>query len=178
MSAKVYFISDLHHNHLNMALKRGFPDTYCHDENLITQWNLRVNKKDTVYILGDLTMEKAQYEFLDRLNGYKKVILGNHCKLQHTRKLLEYVNSAGGCHYIRDKKYGRIVLTHIPIHPMELDYANAKGVRIWNIHGHIHEAYKIPDKRYVNVSAEVIDYIPRTLDELLGKEHDNQLRLF
>lgn len=167
MSGKIYFISDLHFGHYNMAIKRGFPDVYCHDENIIAQWNAVVNKHDTVFILGDITMEKAQYEILDRLLGYKKVILGNHDKIQHTAKMLEYVNSAGGVHFIRSKQFGRVILTHIPVHPMELDICKAKGVVVHNIHGHIHDGYIIPDKRYINVSAEIINK-PKTLEELLN----------
>ena len=171
MSAKIYFISDPHLGHYNMAIKRGFPDTYCHDENFIAQWNMTVNKHDTVYILGDVTMEKStNYQILDRLLGYKKVIGGNHDRIQHTIKMLEYVNSFGGVHYIRPKgitSVDRVILTHIPIHPMELEHAKAKGKNFINIHGHIHDGYVIPDKRYINVSAEMLEYRPKTLEELL-----------
>lgn len=167
MSGKILYISDLHYGHQSMAIKRGFTDVYSHNKNLIDQWNIKVNKKDTVYILGDITMEKAQYEFLNSLNGYKKVIGGNHDRIQHTYKMLEYINSFGGVHYIKDKKYGKFILTHIPIHPLELDYDNAKGKTLYNIHGHIHDGYKIPDNRYINVSAEIINYIPKTIEELM-----------
>jgi calcineurin-like phosphoesterase family protein len=38
-----------------------------------------------------------------------------------------------------------------------------------NIHGHVHEN-TLDDKRYINVSAEVIDYRPKTLRELLNTQ--------
>lgn len=163
----IRYISDLHWGHTNMAIKRGFPDAYCHDENIVYQWNLVVGKKDSVYILGDLTMEKNNYGFLDRLNGLKFIIGGNHDQLQHLKSLAPYVNGIGGVKLIRSKQYGKIYLTHIPIHPIELDLDKAKGVVSKNIHGHIHNAYKMPDDRYINVSAEVIDYKPKTLEELI-----------
>jgi hypothetical protein len=60
---------------------------------------------------------------------------------------------------------------------MELDYRFPR-----NIHGHIHDkqvmidvyeyGYKvnaIPDDRYICVSCERVDYVPRTLEELLNK---------
>ena len=75
----VRFIADLHLGHKFMATHRGFASVEEHDEHIITQWNSVVHKRDTTYILGDVTMEKAeQYALLDRLNGAKRVVLGNH----------------------------------------------------------------------------------------------------
>ena len=162
--ARVFFIADLHLSHTNMALKRGFATVEEHDEHIIAKWNSVVSKRDVTYILGDVTMEKsAPYHLLDRLNGRKYVVLGNHDKLGHTRKLLEYVDSVAGM-----MKYKGIMLTHCPIHPMELDYRFKH-----NIHGHIHEKVvmldhwtNITDKRYICVSCERVDFSPKTLEEL------------
>ena len=154
----VYFISDLHFGHLNMAIKRGFETVEQHDEYIIEQWNKVVNKKDTVYILGDITMERDYYYLLlARLNGYKKVVLGNHDKPQHILALLKYVNSVCGM-----MKYKGCILTHAPIHPSEIKRFS------FNIHGHVHEK-TLSDKRYINVSCEAIDYVPRTLEYLIEK---------
>lgn len=162
MSGIIRFISDPHFGHENMAKRRGFPDSYCHDENIVAQWNLVVDKRDTTWILGDITMEKNDYSILDRLNGYKRVILGNHDMGNHTKHMLNYVNSIHGMVKIRDKTFGNIWLTHAPVHPMELDFRVG-----YNIHGHIHDGYVIQDKRYINVCMEVQDFIPKTINELL-----------
>ena len=53
------------------------------------------------------------------------------------------------------------ILTHCPIHSSQLDYRYS-----YNIHGHVH-SNSIDDARYINVSAEVIDYTPKTLEQLL-----------
>jgi calcineurin-like phosphoesterase family protein len=51
------------------------------NERLILEWNQKVKSKDTIYFLGDLTYKKspkrAQY-FINRLNGNKCFIRGNH----------------------------------------------------------------------------------------------------
>ena len=163
MSGTIRFISDPHYGHKNMAIKRGFPDSYCHDENFITQWNSVVKKKDTTWILGDITMHKNNYDWLDRLIGYKRIILGNHDegKQGHIKSLLEHVNSIHAIYHLRDKEYGAIWLSHVPVHPQELEYRVGM-----NIHGHVHEN-TLKDKRYINVSAEVVDYIPKTLKQLM-----------
>ena len=158
----IRYISDLHLSHNNMAIKRGFKNYEEHDEHIIKTWNSVVSKKDVTYILGDVTFEKSKpYEILNRLNGIKKVILGNHDKPQHVPELLKYVNNVASMRYLKDKQFGNIIFTHAPIHPCELEYRYTI-----NIHGHVHEN-TLPDKRYINVSAEVIDYKPKLLSELL-----------
>ena len=158
----IRYISDLHFGHRNMAIKRGFKDEEEMNKHIVKQWNSVVNKKDVTYILGDITMEKAtQYYWLNELNGIKKVILGNHDEPQHVPYLLQYVNNVCALKYLKHKEFGNIILSHAPIHPQELEYR----FNI-NIHGHVHEN-TLPDKRYINVSAEVIDYKPKLLSELL-----------
>lgn len=164
MSGKIRFISDPHFGHKNMAIRRGFQDEFCMNEHIISQWNSVVGKKDTTWILGDITMEKNDYSILDRLNGIKRVILGNHDQGQHTKFMLNHVNSIHGMTKIRDKVYGNIWLTHSPIHPMELEFRVG-----FNIHGHIHDGYVIEDKRYINVCMEVQGYLPKTLEQLIKK---------
>jgi calcineurin-like phosphoesterase family protein len=154
---RILYISDLHFSHTNMALKRGFSSADEMNEHIIEKWNTKVLKKDTVWILGDITMEKSSsYPLLDRLNGYKKVVLGNHDQPQHIPTLLNYVNSVCGMVKVKDN----IILSHCPIHESEI------GRFFKNIHGHVHEN-SLPDNRYINVSCEVVDYTPRLLEELI-----------
>ena len=166
----VRFIADLHLGHQFMATHRGFESVEQHDEHIIAQWNSVVHKRDLTYILGDVTMEKADsYALLDRLNGTKRVVLGNHDLPKHVPKLLEHVQSVSGM-----EKYKGIFMTHCPIHTMELEHRVSR-----NIHGHIHSAlvtYPVRlfgikivdrvDRRYHCVSCEHVDFIPRTLKEL------------
>jgi calcineurin-like phosphoesterase family protein len=148
-----------------MATRRGFSSIEEHDEHIIAKWNSVVNKRDVTYILGDVTMEKSSpYPLLDRLNGIKHIVLGNHDRRQDTKKLFEYAESVAGM-----IQYKGIMLTHAPIHPMELEYRFNK-----NIHGHIHDkvvmkmldGWEIPDERYFCVSCEQVDYLPKSLKDL------------
>lgn len=158
----VRFIADLHLGHINMAIRRGFSTVEEHDEYIIASWNSVVDKRDVTYILGDVTMEKkASYALLDRLNGVKHVVLGNHDHRQDIPHLLQHVTSVAGM-----IQYKGIILTHCPIHPMELEYRFPR-----NIHGHIHDKVVMlngcPDSRYICVSCEQIDYKPKSLTELI-----------
>jgi calcineurin-like phosphoesterase family protein len=148
-----------------MATRRGFSTIEEHDEHIIAKWNSVVNKRDVTYILGDVTMEKSSpYPLLDRLNGIKHIVLGNHDRRQDTKKLFDYAESVGAM-----IQYKGIILTHCPIHPMELEYRFNK-----NIHGHIHDkvvmkmldGWEIPDERYFCVSCEQVDYLPKSLKDL------------
>tara|TARA_R110002126_G_scaffold47605_2_gene133336 strand:+ start:4018 stop:4476 length:459 start_codon:yes stop_codon:yes gene_type:complete len=150
-----------------MATHRGFQDGFYHDEQIVDNWNNVVNKKDVTYILGDVTMEKrTNYEILDRLAGIKIVVMGNHDMKNHARSLLEHVDHVAGCIGIRVSGK-KIMLSHIPVHPMEFDYRLD-----YNIHGHIHDLVvkdkdNKPDNRYKCVSMEQIGYTPRELSELI-----------
>ena len=152
-----------------MAKMRNFQDTFYMNEHIINEHNKIVHKKDITYILGDISMHKPEYySLLDRMNGRKRIILGNHDLPQHVPELMKYCEWIGGM-----EKYKGIFLTHAPIHPSELEYRVS-----YNIHGHIHEnfiktdAFKLGkgyllDKRYINVCCEVIDYKPKTLEQLI-----------
>ena len=132
-----------------MAIKRGFKDEIEHDNHIIDNWNNVVSKNDTVWILGDITMEKSSpYHLLGKLKGFKKVVLGNHDQPQHVPELLKYVNSVCGM-----ISYKGFILSHCPIHESEIN-------RFYkNIHGHVHEN-SLDDDRYMNVSCEVVNYTP------------------
>lgn len=169
MSSVIRYISDPHFYHENMAIKRGFKNADEMNNHIIQEWNKIVKKRDITWILGDITMEKANYSILDKLNGIKKVVLGNHDKPQHVPELLKYVNQVCSCF----KKQG-IIFTHIPVHENEL-----RRFR-YNIHGHTHEynilvhpsiadeAWDEKHEKYINVCMEVLNYQPKTLEELLN----------
>lgn len=163
--SRVFGISDLHLGHQNMALKRGFLTVEDHDKHIIESWNKVVNKKDVVYILGDITMENSRhYYLLDKMKGVKKVILGNHDRHQDVNELLKHVSSVSGM----DKRNG-FILTHCPIHESQLE-------RFYmNIHGHVHEK-TLQDERYINLSCEVIDYTPVLLSNYVNKNGEKKLK--
>ena len=156
-----YLISDLHLGHIGMSVKRGFASIEEHDEHIISNFNSVVDKKDTVWILGDLTMEKkTNYPILNRLNGIKKVVLGNHDRPQDVPYLLQYVKYVCGMYDLTHKPSGRkLVLTHCPIHESEMSRFDL------NVHGHVHDK-SLPDKRYFNVSCEVLNYKPININDL------------
>ena len=78
----IYFTSDLHFCHEKMIriMDRPFRDAADMEEGLVQNWNSRVTPEDEVYILGDVTMRgrKEARQALERLNGRKYLVRGNH----------------------------------------------------------------------------------------------------
>lgn len=83
-----YFTSDLHFGHKNIIKyeDRPFSSVEEMDEFLIYKWNSKVGKNDEVYILGDFGFVSGTRanELLDRLNGKKFLIKGNHDSMIHS----------------------------------------------------------------------------------------------
>lgn len=89
---KIWFTSDLHFGHFNIVkytAKRSstfnldITDVNMltkHDKSIIERWNETVKKKDTVYILGDFSFASPgeTKKILEKLNGEKHLIIGNH----------------------------------------------------------------------------------------------------
>lgn len=78
----VWFIADLHFDHLLVARKRGFDTSEQHDQHLIRTINKRVRETDLLYILGDVAPGPSAFPrvalSLSRLNGSKHLFVGNH----------------------------------------------------------------------------------------------------
>jgi calcineurin-like phosphoesterase family protein len=157
MSSKVYLIADLHFGHDNIATWRGFNSIEEHDNLIIENCNKVVSSSDTLWILGDVAMgHEDNIDKLGLMNGYKKLVLGNH-DTRPTEHYLRYVHRVYGAHNLKN-----YILTHIPVHPHE--FPRFSG----NIHGHLHNE-KIDDPRYFCVSAEQINYTPILLTDIITK---------
>lgn len=154
--SQVFFISDLHLDHKNVI---NFSRDYRvgqtieeHNEWLVSQWNSVVKKGDRTYVLGDVVFSKEALSYLPRMNGIKFLVRGNHDTLS-TETYLQYFNQVYGLY----TKYG-YWMSHAPIHSSELREKK-------NIHGHVHHR-SLPDENYINVSVEVLNGIPISLDEI------------
>jgi calcineurin-like phosphoesterase family protein len=154
---KVYIIADLHFGHDNVAKWRNFDSIDSHDALIISNWNNTVKPNDTVWILGDVAMgHEDNIDNLGLLNGYKKLVLGNH-DTRPSEHYLRYVERVYGAHQLKN-----YVLTHIPVHPSE--FPRFAG----NIHGHLHNN-TLDDPRYFCVSLEQINYTPILLSEVITR---------
>ena len=83
---RIFFTADLHFGHRNILryqTDRPFTDhddTAARDAWLLDLWRSTVDKKDMVYLLGDLTFFKSEdvRHLQEKLPGRKYLISGNH----------------------------------------------------------------------------------------------------
>lgn len=80
--SRIFFTSDTHFGHTNIIkyCNRPFSCVEEHDETLIKNWNEKVGPNDIIFHLGDFAFgsEKQWMNYLDRLNGKKYLVIGNH----------------------------------------------------------------------------------------------------
>lgn len=159
-----FFTSDLHFSHEGICKARGM--TIEENNNLIiNNWNKTVKKQDTIFILGDITLDNPTIisEILPKLKGSKIIIGGNHDTKRCCNEFVKLGIPVLGC-----LDYKEFVLTHIPIRHEETMYDC-----VANIHGHIHimrtRDIHLYGQKYYNVNCEFHNYTPVSLDTI--REH-------
>lgn len=177
---RIFVISDTHLQHANMLnfldekqhKFRGdrFPDQHTCDEYMVSQWNSVVTIQDIVYHLGDVYFgdSKTADILLSRLNGHKRLILGNHDKSKDPVLDKHFEKITMGRQF---KEYG-VIMSHIPLHSESL---SAKFPI--NLHGHIHQRLvmkigtQVPDERYINMAVEHWNYQPQLIENALKRKY-------
>jgi calcineurin-like phosphoesterase family protein len=181
----VFLTSDTHFGHVNICNFTNYDGSPVRpwdsveemDEEMVKRWNETVGPKDKVYHLGDVVINRKSLQILDRLNGDKVLIKGNH----DIFPLKDYVK------YFRDIRAYHVmngfILSHIPVHKDSIARFGA------NIHGHTHGnrvrklrgvnvktgelLYSdVIDPDYFCVCVEQTDYRPISFEDVLKKIKD------
>lgn len=178
MNRNIWIISDTHFNHENIIKYCNRPFKNAEEMNwaMVDKWNSVVKTQDKVYHLGDVYMgggfsREYTENLLSKLNGHKRLILGNHDngKDQLLQKHFEKIDV-----WRMFKEYG-LLLTHVPVHESALRRVeSSKGnngeiqIEEWNlknIFGHIH-TNPAPKGPYKCVCVEQINYTPVNIEDL------------
>lgn len=173
----IYYISDLHFGHANVIQfdHRPFDNVDQMDKRLIELWNEKVCQEDAVYIAGDFANRnsRAAQWYLERLNGRKYLVLGNHDEaLLKNRRAMDLFEDVDKMMYVVDE--GRhICICHFPI-------CEWKGYRkgYFHIYGHLHnrrnDTYQImrTRKRAYNAGCMLNHYTPVSLEELIRNNEE------
>jgi len=188
MTRNKFVLSDPHWGHENIVNftnydgsdVRPFESMEEMHQTMEDNWNAVVKPNDKVYVLGDVIINKKKVFdengvcYLDRLNGKKSLIKGNHDIFNKKQFYEKYFESIHGVRVFPHK----YVMTHVPVHPSCLDRP------AWpvNVHGHLHSnhvmktisgtehggsfTYEERDEKYINVCVENINYTPLALEDL------------
>jgi calcineurin-like phosphoesterase family protein len=161
-----YLVSDTHFGHANIVAFldadgnkiRPFSSVEEMDEVLVSRWNAVVRPGDRVYHLGDVVMNRRCLPILDRLNGRKVLVKGNHDIFQ----LKDYVKYFDDIRAYKVFPSHGIICSHVPVHDGQL-----RERFTLNVHGHLHQN-TLADGRYLNVCVEQTGYAPVPLDDILN----------
>ena len=171
----VYFTSDIHFGHKNVIKHnaRPFSSVEEMDEAIISAWNKKVHANDTVYIVGDVTLDKDMAQYVTRLKGKKILIRGNHdiyCQKEINRDIFEQVTRME--EVILDGK--RITLCHFPM----IEWPGSRRMpedRSYGylVYGHIHNRVKPLYRRVLeapnalNAGMDIHSFVPVCWEELI-----------
>lgn len=171
----IFFTSDTHFLHqkiLSYCPNRKFDTVEEHDEHLIKVWNQKVQPNDTILHLGDFAFGPIErsYEILDRLNGKKVLITGNHDvrHMKHDEFKNRWRAIFRGYHEVEVQFQGHnhlVVLCHYP-----LESWNKMRYGSYHFFGHTHQTnvrHNHPYKFNVGVDSRE-DHAPWGKDEIMS----------
>jgi calcineurin-like phosphoesterase family protein len=184
----IWFTADTHFGHENIIkycnrqwLGNLFQSVEEMDEQIIANWNYRINKDDVVYHLGDFSFknEKTLDHYLYRLNGKIWLVRGGHDKYYAPRigkfnlasPILElgkeYLSILGGVDIGVP-----IVLCHYAMRVWEKSHFNS-----YHLYGHSHGL--LPGEgRSMDVGVDTNNFYPYSLQEVVSKlESKNNINL-
>ncbi|MCL2824589.1 MAG: metallophosphoesterase family protein [Polyangiaceae bacterium] len=163
----IYFTSDPHFYHANIIklCNRPFDNIDQMNEQLIDNWNQTVGPGDDIYVLGDFFYKASTnqaIETLDRLNGRKYLVEGNHDDTSNAeyRKRFVWIKD----YHVLKHDNNRFVLFHYPILEWDGYYSDAI-----HLYGHVHSGRGDHDKNAVNVAVERWGYRPVSIDDVLDE---------
>ena len=154
-----------------------YQDTLTMNEEIINNWNSVVGKNDEIYILGDISFASPNKtrEVLERLNGKKYLILGNHDKMKNIKKLKDLFESIDYYkeikHRYKEENY-HMCLMHYPIQQW-----NRKHYNSMMLCGHSHGMldHKVEEghiKYDVGVDTKLANFYPILMDDIIIKTQE------
>ncbi|MBO5303420.1 MAG: hydrolase [Lachnospiraceae bacterium] len=176
-----FYTSDLHFGHEKVIAfdNRPFSDLEEMEKVMINRWNVKVQPKDDVYILGDFIYRNLKPEewYLEQLHGKKHLVVGNHdYRLLQNEKAMSYFESVDKMMHVADMGK-QICLCHFPIAEWNGFYHGS-----YHIYGHIHsdtgETYQFMKRREraLNAGCMLNNYAPATFQEIIKNNQDFKIR--
>lgn len=179
-----FFTSDQHFGHQNVITycKRPYANTYDMDEDLIVRYNATVGPHDICYHLGDFSLSPKSLSIVERLNGMKILIPGNHDACfphrgfgQKRSKHNRYIN-AGFADVllepetlIHSKLPAPLLMWHLPYAAGDDDDRHLEmrpgDLGDWLLHGHVHTRWRRYQKQ-INVGVDMWGLAPVSIEQI------------
>ena len=158
---KTFVTSDLHLEHDNIIryCQRPFSSVDEMNKTLVDNWNSTVSEKDRVIVVGDFAWKNPQY-WLNRLNGTKILIKGNHDHKQNTQ----------GWEFVKDLWETKIEGQRVVFCHYQMSEWNASYHGSWHLYGHSHgNATEHEHKLSFDVGVDLWDFRPIEWSQIARK---------
>lgn len=161
----LFFTADPHFFHRRVIeyCQRPFSDAEEMTEALINNWNSVVPKNGQVFVLGDMFWVKHGRErckeVMDRLNGRKWLVAGNHDYF--SPEAYREIGFEDAVDYLDVNVQGqRVMLFHYPV-----ERWNGWNRGYWHLHGHVHGRGN-PAPRRMDVGVDCNNYFPFSWEQI------------
>lgn len=170
-----HFYSDPHFGHASIIgfCNRPYADVWEMNEDLVGRYNVHVKKTDTVLWLGDAFFGKSDEAtaFLDRLNGKKAIVLGNHDRKANWFLERGFIFALHEVAFTLEGHNMRAC--HFPARLTPRDLKRAERFRYplfhekeWLLHGHIHSTERHWTHGHIHCGVDAWDYRPVSAGEI------------
>lgn len=129
------------------------------NEQLIANWNAKVQPYDTIYHLGDFTLSRCKNPevVFSQLNGRKHLIVGNHDHHETQQLAWESTHDL----LLLDVDNVVIMLSHYPLESWPFSHYGS-----FHFHGHTHGKLSQRNLNRLDVGVDSWDYSPVSLNQL------------
>ena len=175
----IWFTSDHHFGHKNIIkyCNRPFMDVEEMESVMISSWNMKIKPKDTVYYLGDFTLQNKKYaeNIISKLNGNILFVAGGHDNWlpSNSVKLLSPLVHLKGM-FQKNNRGLPLILCHYPMVSWEQSHYGSI-----HLHGHTHGTIEnsisgdiqLPpgekQGKRMDVGVDTNNFSPYSLDKIL-----------
>ncbi len=161
----IWFTADFHLSHKNIIkyCNRPFKNVAEMDSILIDNLKERLNPKDILYFLGDLTFkEKVAHEFFEIFEDIEiYYIIGNH---DFSKVINVARKSCASVSLLKDIKIvdQSITLCHYAMRVWNKSHYNS-----WQLYGHSHASLKSIGKQH-DIGVDNNNFFPVSFEDLVG----------
>ena len=169
----IFFTADNHYQHEKIIklCSRPYNSVEEMDEALIKNWNNRVSRKDTVYIIGDFAY-KNHGRFQQQLNGKKILIRGNHDRMSQ-----EQLRNFTEVHDLLDRVIDNteVIMCHYAMRTWNHSFNGSS----FHVYGHSHQRLpEYDDVRSCDVGVDGWEYSPIPWEVLKDKMNSKKKKEF
>ena len=174
----IYYTADLHLGHEAIIRYCNRPFTTIDEmgEAIVNNWNAVVGKNDDVYVVGDVLFKLKTDSplYLDRMNGTKHLITGNHDRRNLKKERFVSLFATIDDYLLLDDEGRKVVLSHYPIVEWDGYFRGS-----YHIYGHIHNSNNFANQvmsrlpNAFNAGVDVNDFTPQMLSQLIARNKGN-----